>query len=126
MTAVNKKLKIISILILILTLLRIFIDAYHSYTIALTDETLIDAATKATILNSYKRAFLQYGCNLLYSIIGILVAQNKLHKKAAIVAGILTLILCIILQFFEFAIVSFMISALPVFLYLYFAWKSES
>lgn len=111
---------------MILTLLRIFIDAYHSYTIALTDETLIDAATKATILNSYKRAFLQYGCNLLYSIIGILVAQNKLPKKAAIVASILTLILCIILQIFEFAIVSFMISALPVFFYLYFAWKSES
>lgn len=121
----KQKLKLLSIIILLFTILRIFIDGYHSFMIFITDETVLDTAIKVTVLNSYKRTFLHYGFNILYAIIGIMVSKNKIHRNSALVAGIVSLILCITLQFYEVAILSFIFSIIPLVLYIYFAWKSE-
>ncbi len=125
MKANNQKLKTLSIIILLLTILRILIDGYHSFMIAMADESILDITIKATTLNSYKRAFLKYGFNMLCSVIGIMVSNNKLHKNMAFNVGAISLIVCVTLQFYEFAILSFIISILPLLLYIYFAWKSE-
>lgn len=122
----NKNLKILSVIILILTILRIVIDSYNFFMISITDATVLDTAIKVMVLNSYKRAFLQHFSNLLYSIIGIMAANKKIHKKIALGAGILSMLLCIVLQFYEFAILSFIMSIVPLVLYIYFVWKSDS
>lgn len=125
MNEFEKKLKMISVIVIIVTAIKVLIDAYNVSMISFSDTAILDIEMKKIIFASYKRSFIQSGINIIYGIVGIFVSNKKINKFIAIACGTLSVLVCVIMQFYEKAILSCAFCVILAIVYIYFAWKTE-
>lgn len=125
MNKFQKRLRTISVIVITVTAIKVLLDVYNMSMISFSDTAALDAEMKKIIFASYKRSFVQSGINMIYGIVGIFVSGRKMNKMIAIACGLLSVLVCIVMQFYEKAVVSFAFCMIPAILYIYFAWKME-